>query len=194
MGYKTDNLNKLVSSKINVHEYKEIFSIEELLNYSNQNDKFSIRFDKRTITHNLPFYVYDKKDKKDKQTFFSSIIKQMKEMNCTLLCSNGYKDDEYLKFNFVIEIDDKYNFILEICSKKVPLREMYQYKTSIIKGNLFEDNKYNYINKDDNDYQKEDINEIIDWMINKKYKYVEGTLYTKKVGILNEKIIIWQTL
>ena len=73
----------------------------------------------------------------------------MNKLDCTLLCSNGYVYDNDLLFNFVIEVDKNNNFILELCDKKVPLRKMYEYKTTTIKGNLFDDNR-EYINKYDN--------------------------------------------
>ena len=71
---------------------------------------------------------------------------------------------------------------------------MYKYKTTIIKGNLFDDN-YEYINKNDNKYSIRNIHTIIDLILSKdmKYKYIEGTIYNKKLGVLNNNIIIWQT-
>lgn len=193
MGTKVKNLDYLVSNNINVHKYLEIDNLKDLIEFSNKYDKFSIRFDNKDIIHNLPFYVYDESID-IKEEYFKSIIDEMNKLNCTLLCSNGYNYDNDLLLNFVIEIKDDLSFILEICDKKIPLRDIYKYKTTIIKGNLLDKN-YEYINKLENNYSKENIDYILDWVItlDKKFKYLEGTLYNNKVGIYNDYIVIWQT-
>ena len=66
MGIKKSNLDKLVEEKINVHNYKEIFNIDELLEYSKTHNSFSIRFDCYPKKDNLPFYVYDEKKVENK--------------------------------------------------------------------------------------------------------------------------------
>lgn len=192
MGIKVQNLKRLVSNKINVHEYEELKTYDELLEYSLNHNQFSIRFDRNVKEKDLPFYTYDKDKINDSKTYFMNIIKEMEELGCTLLCSNGHAYDDKLKFNFVIDISDNLDFILELCDKKIPLRFMYKYKTTIIKGNLLEQ-KYKFINKEDNRFSIEDIDYILKYLFNKKYKYVEGTLYEETVGILKEKIIVWQT-
>ena len=188
MGLKTINLDNLLKDKLNVFEYKEVHNIEELNEYISNNKSFTIRFDRDKNIQGLPFYIYNDSLDIDK------IVEEADSMNCTLLCSNGYIYDNDLLFNFVIDIDSDNNFILELCDKKVPLREMYKYKTTIIKGNLFDDN-YEYINKNDNKYSIRNIRTIIDLILSKdmKYKYIEGTIYNKKLGVLNNNIIIWQT-
>ena len=188
MGLKTKNLDLLVKDNLNVFEYKEIDNIDDLKKYIKDNNKFTIRFDREYNIQGLPFYIYNDK------LNIEEIINEMNKLNCTLLCSNGYIYDNDLLFNFVIEVDKNNNFILELCDKKVPLRKMYEYKTTTIKGNLFEDTR-EYINKNDNKYTKRDIESIIELIINRdlKYKYLEGTIYNKKVGLLNDTIIIWQT-
>lgn len=191
MGIKINNLQRLLNDNINVHDFCEVKTLEELIRYSETNKSFSIRFDRNYQEHNLPFYVYDESIK-DKDTYFKNIIEEMHKLDCTLLCSNGHAYDNILKFNFVIDIDEKANFILELCDQKIPLRLMYQYKTTIIKGNLFQD-KYEIINKEANTYDEEDISKIINYVVVRKYKYLEGTLYQSKVGKLNDDIVIWQT-
>lgn len=188
MGLKTKNLDKLLKDNLNVFEYKEITNKEELEKYITDNELFTIRFDRDNNIQGLPFYKYHSNLDIDK------IITEASNLNCTLLCSNGYKYDNNLLFNFVISIDSSNNFILELCDKKVPLRDMYKYKTTIIKGNIFED-KYEYINKFDNKYTKKNIEMIFDIILsnNFKYKYLEGTIYNIPVGILKTNVIIWQT-
>ncbi len=196
MGVKRKNLDRLVSLGFNVHEYKEINTYDELIEYSNINKQFTIRFDSIDEKNNLPFYMYDESINLNKELYFEKIIKQMNDLHCTLLCSNGYKYDNKLLFNFVIDIDKNNNFILELCSKKVPLRKMYEYKTTIIKGNIFDDYKnYSITNLKENEYKEKDIKKIIDVIIDNdlKIKYLEGTFYEDNVGILNNKIIFWQT-
>lgn len=189
MGYKTRLLDNLKNNKINIHEYKEVYTKEELIEYSKHNKYFSIRFDKNEKTHNLPFYVVD-----NNYINYDEIILKAKDMNASLLLSNGRNFDKYLLFNFVIEIYNNYDFILEICDKKVPLREMYKYKTTIFKGNLMKDySSYEIINKEENIFNISDIEDIIMFSLNHKYKYIEGSIYTEKVGIYNDKLVLWQT-
>lgn len=188
MGLKTNNLKDILNEGINVFEFKEIYSLEELINYAKKNKKFTIRFDRDNNIHGLPFYKYDN------NLDLNGIYNEALNSNCTLLLSNGYKYDDDLIFNFVIEIDNDNNFILELCDKKIPLRDMYSNITTIIKGNLF-NKKFEYINKDSNKYTENDINEVIDFIleIGLRYHYIEGTLYNKKMGLLDKKIIIWET-
>lgn len=187
MGYKTRLLDKLKENNINVHEYKEVYTKDELIEYSKQNKYFSIRFDTNDKIHNLPFYVVD-----NNTIDYDEIINKSHKMNASLLLSNGRSFDKYLLFNFVIEIDNDYNFILEICNRQVPLREMYQYKTTIIKGNLMT-NKYEIINKENNTIDDSDIKYIVMFCLNNKYKYIEGSMYSKEVGIYKDRLVLWQT-
>ncbi len=187
MGYKTRLLDNLKENKINTHEYKEIYTKEELINYSKSNKYFSIRFDKNIKTHDLPFYVVD-----NNTINYDEIILEANNMNASLLLSNGRSYDKYLLFNFVIEIDSDYNFILELCDKQVPLRNMYKYKTTIIKGNLMKDS-YEIINKNSNIYNINDIDKIIRFCLDHKYKYIEGSIYNQEVGIYKDRLVLWQT-
>lgn len=188
MGLKTRNLEKLLNDNINIFEYKEIRNINQLIDYSAINNKFTIRFDRDYDIEGLPFYKYD-----DNLDLFK-IYEEASNMNCTLLLSNGYKYDNDLVFNFVIDINSNNDFILEICNKKVPLRDMYKYNTCILKGNLFDKN-YKCINLDYNIYNIDDIEKIIDLVINLevRYHYIEGSMYSRNVGLLSKKIVVWQT-
>ena len=194
MGVKKNNLDRIIELRLNVHEYKLIDNIDELIEYSNLNNKFSIRFDSIDGRHGLPFYTYDS-NRDDKNILFKNIIDEMNILDCKLLVSNGYMYDDNIKFNFVIDIKDNNDFIFELCSKKVPLRNMYDNNiTTIITGNLFDDyNDYTITNKDSNIYNEKDIEKIINLMINNmSIKYIEGTIYDREVGILNKDIVIWQ--
>lgn len=199
MGAKYNNLVKLYNKKINVHEFYELKTFDELLNYSNNNSMFSMRFDREIDFHQLPFYKFNKKDFKkqaDVEEYFNKIILEANKLNCSLLCSDGYLYDSDQICNFVIKIDDNQDFVLEWCNEKVAVREMYQYKTSILKGNIKEDLKdMQWISKNENEIDNKDIENIINWsfkigIINKN---IEGTLYPNNVGMLKEKIVCWQT-
>lgn len=192
MGKKANNLKQLINDKFNVFNFKEINTYEELIDYSKDNSLFTMRFDRNDNFKSLPFYIFNNND--NKEEYFKNIIDEMNNLNCTIVCSNGLVYDENLKFNFVCELDNDNNFILEFCDKKVPLRNMYNYKTTVIKGNLYDTN-YTYTNKFNNKYDDKDIDNILLWILNNKgkYKYFECTLYDIKVGILNDYIITWQT-
>lgn len=190
MGLKTKNLDRLVKENYNVFEYKEISTLDELIEYKKNNKLFTIRFDRGRNIEDLPFYMYSKK------LDLEEVINEAKKMNCTLLVSNGLVHDKDLLFNFVMEIDKNNNFILELCDKKIPLRKMYAEKTTTIKGNIFEDYRdYAFINRRSNKYNSKQIYKILELALrnNMKYRYIEGTYYDKKVGMLKEEFVIWQT-
>ena len=195
MGVKKNNLDKIVQMNINVHEYKLIDNINDLIEYGNINNKFSIRFDSIDGRHGLPFYTYDSNRDTNREELFNNIIEQMNILDCKLLVSNGYMYDNNIKFNFVIDIKENNDFILEICSKKIPLRNMYDNNiTTIITGNLFDEYKdYKITNQEYNTYTKNDIEKILDIIINNiSIKYAEGTIYDTNVGIFNKDIVMWQ--
>ena len=195
MGVKKNNLDKIVQMNINVHEYKLIDNINDLIEYGNINNKFSIRFDSIDVRHGLPFYTYDSNRDTNREELFNNIIEQMNILDCKLLVSNGYMYDNNIKFNFVIDIKENNDFILEICSKKIPLRNMYDNNiTTIITGNLFDEYKdYKITNQEYNTYTKNDIEKILDIIINNiSIKYAEGTIYDTNVGIFNKDIVMWQ--
>lgn len=198
MGAKYNNLVKLYDKNINVHEFHEIRTLEQLIDYSKNNLMFSIRFDRENDFHQLPFYKYNRNDFNNPaeiNKYLEKIILEANQLGCTLLCSNGYLYDKNQICNFVIEIDDKQNFVLEWCNKKVAVREMYQYKTSILKGNIKEDLKdMHWISEKENIIDNKDIESIINWAFGTGFinKNIEGTLYPVNVGLLKEKIVCWQ--
>lgn len=198
MGAKTKNLKVMLKKEINVHEFTNAKDLEELLEYAKDNPKFSIRFDRDTNYKQLPFYTYKKGDfnsKEEELAFFTKIAKEAKKMNCTLLCSNGLQYDNIQICNFVICFTEKENFVLEWSTKKVALRNMYEYPTTILKGNIKDDIKdMECIQPKENRLDKKDIEKILVWALSLKRinKSIEGTLYPKKVGMLKQEIVCWQ--
>jgi len=198
MGMKFKNLKELCDKKINVHSFECINELNDLIKYANSNEKFSIRFDRDKNYNQLPFYVYSKynfETEHDRNDYLKNIMEEAKKLGCSLLCSNGYLCDDIQICNFVIKIDDKHNFILEFCTEKVPLREIYKYKTTIIKGNVGDSLKdMEFIRKDFNMIDERNIEKIISWAFNLNIinKNIEATLYEEKVGMLKEEIACWQ--
>ncbi len=198
MGAKYQNLNSLFKSGINTHEFASLETIEELLDYEKKNSMFSIRFDRSRNYQQLPFYKYNRKDfssKNEKLEFFTRIIEEAKDKKCTLLCSNGYQYDSIQICNFVMRINSKRDFILEWSTKEVALREMYEYPTTILKGNIMDDIKdMEWTNKKDNKLNTKEIEKILAWSfsLNVIDKSIEATLYQKKVGMLKQEIVCWQ--
>ena len=198
MGMKYNILKDLVSKKINVHLFEEITTLEHLIKYAQLNEKFSIRFDRDKDYHQLPFYKYDQKDYLDineRDKYFKKIITEMNNLNCSLVCANGYLYDDVQICNFVIKIDGHGDFILEFSTKKVSLREMYEYETSIIKGNISDNIKdMDWLTKSSNPINDENIEKILSWAfkLNVINRNIEATLYEQKVGILKEYITCWQ--
>jgi hypothetical protein len=187
MGIKTKCLDEMKSKNINVHIYEQIDNIEDLKKFYNKYKMITVRFDNDNQNiHKLPFY------KITNDSNLEEIAKEAKKYNCTMLCSNGLYYDKYLLYNFVYSVNND-EFILEICNEKVPLREMYKYKLTTIKGNISED-KFEYIDLENNKISKKNLNEILALMLklNIKDKTVEATLYSEKVGIYKEKYVIWQ--
>lgn len=197
MGKKYDSLNHLKEAGINVHEYESLSSLEELERYAQQNHSFSIRFDRDTNYHQLPFYTYDEEtfSLEERKKYFEKIVEEAKNLDCTMLVSNGHQYDVIERCNFVIRIEGDLSFTLEYGTTKVPLRNMYEYPTSVISGTLSEEIKnMNWINKEKNNLTEEELEEILAWAMSIQVKEhtVEGTLYEKPVGIQKQKIVCWQ--
>ena len=198
MGIKLKSLNDLLNKGVNVHYFESINELSDLIKYADNNDKFSMRFDRDKDYYHLPFYKYKKEDFSDinkRNKYFEEIIKEAKELNCSLLCANGYLYDEIQICNFVIKIDSKSSFVLEFSTKQVSLREMYEYETTIIKGNIKDSLKdMEWIKKSSNIIDDRNIEKIISWSfkLNIVNKNIEATLYKEKVGMLKEDIACWQ--
>lgn len=192
MGYKAKNLVELQKKGINIHYFKEISSLSALFSFAKKNKLFSIRFDSAPLIHGLPFYKITEYN----ENILTDIFNKAVETNCTLLCSNGLQYDDLLICNFVGEIHSG-NFILELSSKKIPLREMYNYPTTIIKGNIYDNIKdMAFINKDKNKISNNDIEAIVTYLFsfNINNVTIEGTLYKESVGLLNKNIVCWQII
>lgn len=198
MGKKYDSLNQLVQRNINVHEFQKVEEEKELIAYAKKNEAFSIRFDREKNYHQLPFYTYEKsrfQSEEESLAYLSKIASQAKDMNCSMLCSNGHQYDDIEICNFVIKIEANNFFTLEWSTKKVPLRNMYEYPTSYVRGRLEEDLKsMHFHNLQANPIEEELLEKIIVWATGLKMMNVsiEGTLYPKKVGIQHEEIVCWQ--
>lgn len=200
MGAKYQNLKGLLELGINTHEFVSLSTVEELIDYEKKNPMFSIRFDRNKNYQQLPFYKYNREDfhnKKDKEEFFEKIVIDANSKKCTLLCSNGYSYDSIQICNFVFKTESKHDFVLEWSTKEVSLREMYEYTTTILKGNIKDDIKdMEWINKKENKLDKKEIEKILSWAfsLNIIDKSIEATLYKKKVGVIKEEIVCWQTV
>lgn len=198
LGVKYRNLQKLYNDKINVHEFIEVNNLSDLIDYATKNDRFSIRFDREADYHGLPFYKYAAADYTPEagEKYLHDIAHEAEKLNCTMICANGHMYDNIQICNFVIKINEQYDFMLEWSTEKVPLRDMYQYKTSILQGNikdLIKDMQWE--NKLDNKIEESQVEEILSWALKTGYlnKNIEATLYPVKVGLWNEKIVCWQT-
>ncbi len=198
MGAKYQNLSRLSKMGINTHKFASLKTVEELVEYEKENPMFSIRFDRNKDYRQLPFYKYNREDfksKKQKMDFFESIVKEANEKKCSLLCSNGYQYDSIQICNFVIIFPSKQEFILEWSTKDVALREMYEYPTTVLKGNIKDDLKdMEWTNRQKNKIGTKEIEKILLWAfsLNMINKSIEATLYSKKVGILEQEIVCWQ--
>lgn len=198
MGMKYKTLKQLVDKKINVHSFESISELDKLLKYADENAKFSMRFDRDKDYYQLPFYKFNNEvfeSDEIKIEYLTNIMDEAKKLNCTILCANGYLYDDIQICNFVIKIDQKANFILEYSTKKVPLREMYEYKTTIIKGNIKDSlSEMEWIGKNENKLDDRSIEKMINWAfkLNVTNKNIEATLYPTKVGMLKENIVCWQ--
>lgn len=198
MGMKYKTLKQLVDKKINVHSFENISELDELLKYADENEKFSMRFDRDKDYYQLPFYKFNNEvfeNDEVKIEYLTNIMDEAKRLNCTILCANGYLYDDVQICNFVIKIDRKANFILEYSTKKVPLREMYEYKTTTIKGNIKDSlHEMEWIGKNENKLDDRSIEKMINWAfkLNVTDKNIEATLYPTKVGMLKETIVCWQ--
>lgn len=198
MGIKFKNLKELLNKRINVHSFECIDDLENLIRYSNENEKFSMRFDRDKDYHQLPFYTYDKSlfsTIDDSNEYLNKIMNEAHKLNCSILCAIGYLYNDLQICNFVIKVEENGNFILEFCTKKVSLREMYEHETTILKGNIKDSIKdMDWIRKNANDIDERKLEKIISWALKTNIinKNIEATLYEEKVGIFNEDIACWQ--
>lgn len=198
MGMKYKTLKDLVDKKVNVHSFENINDLDSLLKYAKENKKFSMRFDRDKDYYQLPFYKFNDdvfENEEVKFEYLENIVNEAKHLNCSILCANGYLYDDIQICNFVIKVDAKANFILEFSTKRVPLREMYEYKTTIIKGNIKDSlNDMEWIRKEENKLDDRTIEKMLSWAfkLNIINKNIEATLYPTKVGMLKENIVCWQ--
>ena len=72
---------------------------------------------------------------------------------------------------------------------------MYEYPTTVLKGNIKDDLKdMEWTNRQKNKIGTKEIEKILLWAfsLNMINKSIEATLYSKKVGILEQEIVCWQ--
>lgn len=196
---KVINLKNLEQRGCNIHKYSICEDESELREYRGNtgNDDFTVRFDKKCneLGMNLPFYVVRSSTNDDE---VKNIALNAKKLNCNMICSNAIKFDKDMIFNFVCKINSKTgNFMIEICDKEVPLRHMYKYETTVVRGNLCtHKRKYEVIRRSANRFSIWDIERVIDIVMNNHIcnNWVEGALYKRNVGIKNEDYVIFQII
>lgn len=190
---KIQDLNKLISLGINVHE----FNIPEDYNeYKNIILKFnnlcSIRCDHESITKDLPFFVINKGD----ESFLNKVWEISKEKSYKLIIANGLKYDKIQNYNIVVRFTEQREFIAEISPEKVPLRYMYRYPENIlsISGNIDDSIRDWYIINQVYGLDKriilDDLKELFD--LNIRNKWIECTFYPSPVGLLEKNYVVWQ--
>lgn len=198
MGKKTECLVRLVERHINVHEFKEICDYDDLWSYALENKMFTIRFDRYFETESLPFYVivvddYEVEELKEK---LHSICSQALEMECSMLCSNGLQYDKIMLFNFVGIICGN-SFEIEFCTRPVPLRKMYEYPTTVVRGSLNDDySSFEFSGSTHQLMERDDLEKILFWLIHLGYmnQHVEASYYQRPVGVYQERIVCWQVI
>lgn len=190
MGKKTLCLKKLEEQGVNVHEYKEIRSLEELIHYVELHPNMSVRFDDEYGTTDLPFYVIDNGNRE----LLTTIALEAEHGKYTMLVSNGHQYDAGQVCNFVGRVDLTGKFELEYSTKKIPLRHMYRSGTTSVRGNYGESSTYDYLNQFENPISKKDLELILTYLFKMKIynRDIEGTLYPYPVGVQKQNIVIWQ--
>lgn len=194
MGKKTQNLRSLLKQGINVHDFQELTTKTELLHYLEQHQKISIRFDREKEIEDLPFYTLEL-GQNDFSEQVEEIVAQAKQLNCTLLVSNGHQYDEIQICNFVGKMAAGDRFFIELSTKKVPLRRMYDGKTTVVEGSFLDNvQKFHFVRKEENPIEKKSLEQIVLFLmqLNLEDCYIEGTLYPKPVGMLHQPIVAWQ--
>ena len=170
MGYKAKQLENLQRSNVNTFFYKEVFSKAEIKELAKQYPIFSVREDSENHINCLPFYT---------------TLEEMPDKpnpNNSWIFSNGRASDDLLVANFVCTLDEQANFECEYSCKKVPLRKMYDYPDEL---NFYMGD----INYKPNFILKRILNYLFTYQL---FGRVEGTLYSKEVGLQKHQIIIWQ--
>ena len=77
---------------------------------------------------------------------------------------------------------------------KVIVSNEYNLLDKEILRNCFEKlNFRNILIEEENKYQDDEIDQIIDYVVHHQCQYAEGTYYEQKVGNLKQNIVIWET-
>ena len=197
MGKKTDCLTLLKEKHINVHEFREIFEYQDLLDFVHCHQLVTIRFDRYDHLEELPFYIIrvNEYEPLKLQEKLQNICTEAKRMKCSLLCSNGLRYDDVMLFNFVGRLLKNNQFEIEFSTRKVPLRKMYQYPTRVVCGNLADRYKdYEFYGDDSHVISRKDLELVLAFMQQIGYtnQLIEGSCYEVPVGVYHKRIVCWQ--
>lgn len=197
MGKKTDCLTLLKEKHINVHEFREIFEYQDLLDFVLDHCLVTIRFDRYDHLEELPFYIIRVNEYKisELEEKLKDICKEAGQMKCSMLCSNGLRYDDVMLFNFVGRLLKNNQFEIEFSTRKVPLRKMYQYPTRVVCGNLADRYKdYEFYGDDSHVISRKDLELVLAFMQQIGYtnQLIEGSCYEVPVGVYHKRIVCWQ--
>lgn len=188
---KEKMLVKLKNKGLNIFDYKVMTTATDLVLYHRLHKNFTIRFTKVDDCKNLPFYVVNESVDSDK---VAHIGFEAEYLHCAMIVSDGIKYENNQVLNFVFCKKPNGDFIIEYHIGSEPLRQMYNYPTTVIKGNL-------YTQKEDWTFRGSqriiigfsDLEYLLNYIdkVDIYNKYVECTLYDCKVGINLERVITW---
>jgi len=191
---KIKSLQTIVNKGLNVHKFHIPDTYKEYKNLINEFKFCTIRTDHKTISQDLPFYVFDiEKDNEEKLNFIweESIEKEYK-----LIISNGIQYDNIQEYNMVVKFNKKGDFLFEASELKIPLRHMYRHPLLSCSGNLKDEvsqweiyNARYGINKI---YIKNDLLSLYNYQLFNKW--LEITKYPIQVGTKNKNIVFWQII
>lgn len=189
---KYQSLCNLRDTGHNVFEFTVCDSFESLLSYSEQNNKFTIRFDSVESSTDLPFCIIDTSEVTYSQ--LKAIAYLADRTGCSMVCANGLKFDPFQICNFVYSVKDN-EFILELNFDKIPLRQMYNDNLITVKGNILQSyTEFIITGKNKRYISQTFIENILSAMLRESQvnDCYECTLYPFNVGLLKQPIIFWQ--
>lgn len=201
IGIKARNLYSMMNRGFNIHTFIEIkpASVEGLIktleDYYSAHKFFSVRTDSFSLNNkDLPFLFVDG-DLHEKMDEIHIFAERVITLGLSCILASAREFDKYLIANIVVTFEGDV-VMLEFSTRDVPLREMYKYpaELSSFVGSIFSKvsdfKRYGAVSQ----LEDEVLEKIIEQVFSKckpGENYFELSLYSTKVGILQDNIVFW---
>jgi hypothetical protein len=190
---KIESINRLSAMGLNRHNMVISKDPTEILLAALRMDQFTVRTDGKEQVTDLPFYVQEEPLHKEGFSRLTRFLSNGAKRDYAFIIADGIRYDPIQLYNGVVNIKRDGRFMLEISTKKVPLRHMYDGSTFGMIGKLGDRIRdmecigpYQYPKKE----LIEDIFNIYQFGI--FGKDIEFTRYPIPLGEKKECFVFWQ--